>query len=58
MTHFLRDSKRKTFILFLIIGAEKSAWFSYAFALYIVHSSFDYVTIFWCPFGTVSIDVT
>lgn len=39
MTHFLRDSNRITYILFLITGAEKRAWFIYEFALYVGHPS-------------------
>lgn len=54
MTHFLRDSNRKTFILFLIIGAEKRAWFIHAFAIYIVHSGVNYATLFQYLFETFS----
>ena len=51
MTHFLRDSNRKTFIPVLIMSANKRAWFIYAFTLYTAHSNFDYATLFWCHFG-------
>ena len=51
MTHFLRDSNRKTFIPVLITGADKRAWLIYAFTLHIAHSSFDYATLFQWHFG-------